>query len=84
MNNIEYYGVPYQDDEEVRNYRLVQRRKAKRLTERYNKNKEAIALIEEYEELQQQEAFARYQAMRAKRKYNSDRDAELYHINISR
>ena len=81
MNNIEYYGIPYHDDEEVRNYRLQQRRKAKRLAKKFAQNEEVLLLAEEYEELEQRKALAAYQRKRAQRKCNSDRDAELYHLN---
>lgn len=68
MNNIEYYGISYQEDTEYKHYRLIQRKRAKRLTERYNKNAELFALLDEHEEHRQQEAFAAYKKMRAKRK----------------
>jgi len=84
MNNIGYFGIPYCDDADIRDYRLSARKRAKHLRERYNKNKELIASIEEVLELEQQDAIAAYQKMRTERKLNRNKDAVLVHLDMRR
>ena len=84
MNNIGYYGIPYCDDGDIRDYRLSARKRAKHLRERFNKNKQVMMLIEEVLELEQQEAIDAYQRMRAERKFNGNKDAVLFHLDMRR
>jgi hypothetical protein len=84
MSNIEYHGIPCLDDTEIRYYRRVGRNKAKRLTERYNKNKSVIAEIDAFERQEQENAFAAYRKMRAERKYRNDKDVLLFHLDMRR
>jgi hypothetical protein len=72
MSNIEYYGVPYLDDAERKHYHRVQKKRAKRLAEQYEKNNEYIALAEESEKQHQAEAWVVYRKLRTERKYKND------------
>ena len=72
MSNIEYHGLPYLDDAERKHYHRVQKKRAKRLAEQYDKSKEAIALAEESEKQQQSEAWVAYRKLRSERKYRND------------
>lgn len=72
MSNIEYYGMQSLDTHEIKHFKNVQKRRAKRLADRYDKNKAVIAEIEAFERQEQAEAFAAYQKMRAERKYRDD------------
>mgnify|MGYP003501448169 FL=1 len=43
-----------------------------------------MMLIEEVLELEQQEAIDAYQRMRAERKFNGNKDAVLFHLDMRR
>ncbi len=56
-------------------------RKVRRLTERFEENREIMAVANRLEAEEQKEAFAAYQEMREAKKSDRDRDVLLYHCD---
>jgi hypothetical protein len=73
-------NLPYFDKSADGNYGSQRyKNRVNRLTKIYQSNEVIISVAQELEIEDQNKAFAAYQKLRAKRKYNTDRDALLYH-----
>lgn len=75
-------NLPYYDKATISNYGSRQHRRiVKRRAKCFEENKKIIGIAEILEEEDQKAAFAAYQEMRSKRKYDINRDALLYHYD---
>jgi hypothetical protein len=78
LNNLSLEMIDYQYFDS--NYGSQKyRKKVQRLTARFESNREILADAAILEAEDQRAAIKAYQKMRAERKYNSNRDALLYH-----